>query len=114
MIERRFFDTNVLIRALRAGPGDEHCSELWSALVQSKRQILIATPSLAEFLRKSADTIPRTPSRLALYLDLIRWNRPAGWLLLLWPTLAALWIANKTGRFPLPTAPTQPPHRARA
>ena len=33
------------------------------------------------------------PSRLALYLDLIRWNRPAGWLLLLWPTLAALWIA---------------------
>ena len=31
--------------------------------------------------------------RLPLYLDLIRWNRPAGWLLLLWPTLAALWIA---------------------
>ena len=34
-----------------------------------------------------------TASRVALYLDLIRWNRPAGWLLLLWPTLAALWIA---------------------
>jgi 4-hydroxybenzoate polyprenyltransferase len=33
------------------------------------------------------------PSRAALYLDLIRWNRPAGWLLLLWPTLSALWIA---------------------
>ena len=32
-------------------------------------------------------------SRLSAYLDLIRWNRPAGWLLLLWPTLAALWIA---------------------
>ena len=32
-------------------------------------------------------------ARLALYLDLIRWNRPAGWLLLLWPTLSALWIA---------------------
>jgi len=31
--------------------------------------------------------------RLALYLDLIRWNRPAGWLLLLWPTLSALWVA---------------------
>lgn len=31
--------------------------------------------------------------RLALYLDLIRWSRPAGWLLLLWPTLAALWVA---------------------
>lgn len=33
-------------------------------------------------------------NRLALYLDLIRWNRPAGWLLLLWPTLSALWIAS--------------------
>ena len=32
-------------------------------------------------------------SRFALYLDLVRWNRPAGWLLLLWPTLSALWIA---------------------
>ena len=31
--------------------------------------------------------------RLALYLSLIRWNRPAGWLLLLWPTLSALWVA---------------------
>ncbi len=31
--------------------------------------------------------------RLALYLDLIRWNRPAGWLLLLWPSLSALWVA---------------------
>jgi 4-hydroxybenzoate polyprenyltransferase len=28
--------------------------------------------------------------RLSLYLDLIRWDRPAGWLLLLWPTLSAL------------------------
>jgi 4-hydroxybenzoate polyprenyltransferase len=31
--------------------------------------------------------------KLALYLDLIRWSRPAGWLLLLWPTLSALWVA---------------------
>lgn len=37
-------------------------------------------------------------ARLALYLDLIRWSRPAGWLLLLWPSLAALWIAS--GGFP--------------
>lgn len=33
------------------------------------------------------------PARLALWLDLIRWDRPAGWLLLLWPTLSALWVA---------------------
>ena len=30
---------------------------------------------------------------IPLYLDLIRWNRPAGSYLLLWPTLAALWLA---------------------
>jgi len=30
---------------------------------------------------------------LSLYLNLIRWDRPAGWLLLLWPTLSALWVA---------------------
>jgi 4-hydroxybenzoate polyprenyltransferase len=36
--------------------------------------------------------------RLALYLDLIRWNRPVGWLLLLWPSLSALWLAS--GGFP--------------
>ena len=38
-------------------------------------------------------TAPRARSRVALYLDLIRWDRPAGSLLLLWPTLSALWIA---------------------
>ncbi|HMS26448.1 MAG TPA: 4-hydroxybenzoate octaprenyltransferase [Burkholderiaceae bacterium] len=36
--------------------------------------------------------------KLGLYLDLIRWDRPAGWLLLLWPTLSALWMA--AGGFP--------------
>jgi 4-hydroxybenzoate polyprenyltransferase len=42
----------------------------------------------------SAAPPARTP-RLSLYLDLIRWNRPAGWLLLLWPTLSALWMAAR-------------------
>ncbi|MGC4061288.1 MAG: 4-hydroxybenzoate octaprenyltransferase [Aquabacterium sp.] len=36
--------------------------------------------------------------RWSLYLDLIRWNRPQGWLLLLWPTLSAMWLA--AGGFP--------------
>lgn len=39
----------------------------------------------------SAAHAPR--SKLALYLDLIRFNRPAGWLVLFWPTLTALWVA---------------------
>jgi len=42
-------------------------------------------------------TLPAA-SRLALYLDLIRWSRPTGSYLLLWPTLSALWIA--AGGFP--------------
>ena len=41
----------------------------------------------------AVNTLVTPTGRLALYLDLIRWNRPAGWLLLLWPTLSALWIA---------------------
>ena len=41
---------------------------------------------------------PATPAKLPLYLNLIRWDRPAGTYLLLWPTLAALWIA--AGGFP--------------
>jgi len=41
---------------------------------------------------------PSPRSRLSLYLDLIRWNRPAGWLVLIWPTLSALWVA--AGGFP--------------
>ena len=40
-----------------------------------------------------ASAPPTAPSRVALYLQLIRWDRPAGWLLLLWPTLSALWLA---------------------
>src|SRR6202007_2731155 len=43
---------------------------------------------------RSRDNVAMNRSRAALYLDLIRWDRPAGWLLLLWPTLAALWIAS--------------------
>jgi 4-hydroxybenzoate polyprenyltransferase len=40
----------------------------------------------------------RWRKKLNLYLALIRWDRPAGWLLLLWPTLGALWVA--AGGFP--------------
>lgn len=33
------------------------------------------------------------PSRLALYARLVRIDKPIGTLLLLWPTLWALWMA---------------------
>jgi len=50
---------------------------------------------------ETASPLPAQPlwrAKLALYLDLIRWSRPAGWQLLLWPTLSALWLA--AGGFP--------------
>src|SRR3954469_18891254 len=43
-------------------------------------------------------SVPAARSRFAGYLDLILWYRPAATLLLLWPTLSALWIA--AGGFP--------------
>ncbi|URI10096.1 4-hydroxybenzoate octaprenyltransferase [Aquincola tertiaricarbonis] len=44
-------------------------------------------------MKASSLPSPGAPSKLRLYLDLIRFDRPAGWLLLLWPTLSALWMA---------------------
>ena len=41
---------------------------------------------------------PGPRRKASLYLALIRWDRPAGWLLLLCPTLTALWVA--AGGFP--------------
>jgi 4-hydroxybenzoate polyprenyltransferase len=32
-------------------------------------------------------------NKISLYLNLIRWDRPAGWMPLMWPTLSALWLA---------------------
>ena len=37
----------------------------------------------------------KPPSRLALYCRLVRLDKPIGSLLLLWPTLGALWLASK-------------------
>ncbi len=60
----------------------------WSRFVQLDRRFGAARNNGSTVTTPSAP-----PPRLPLYLDLIRWNRPAGWLLLLWPTLSALWIA---------------------
>jgi len=38
---------------------------------------------------------PQARSRLSLYLAMIRFDRPVGWLLLLWPTWWGLWFASK-------------------
>lgn len=42
----------------------------------------------------SDPTLPAPPSRFSLYLQLVRLDKPIGILLLLWPTLMALWIAS--------------------
>ena len=53
---------------------------------------------MSELPSPPANSSNSAASRLALYLQLIRFDRPAGWLLLLWPTLSALWVA--AGGFP--------------
>ena len=53
---------------------------------------------LITFLVRYKNNSIHVNNKIPLYLDLIRWNRPAGWLLLLWPTLSALWLA--AGGFP--------------
>lgn len=44
--------------------------------------------------RRATGGAPRLRARLAAYASLMRLDRPIGWLLLLWPTLWALWIAG--------------------
>lgn len=60
------------------------CSKSSSTASQGWVEVASAAPTF---------TVKTLTARGALYLDLIRWNRPAGWLLLLWPSLSALWIA---------------------
>ena len=38
-------------------------------------------------------SVPFWRDRLALYWQLVRGDRPIGWLLLLWPTWWGLWLA---------------------
>jgi len=43
--------------------------------------------------RFDAPHVPQWKTRLALYWQLVRGDRPIGWLLLLWPTWWGLWLA---------------------
>lgn len=65
---------------------------------RSHRSSPTHTVVAAQAANPSPNARPARPAwtwraRCDVYLDLIRWNRPAGWLLLLWPTLTALWVA---------------------
>ena len=47
-------------------------------------------------MNDAADLAPPHPvlRRLRLYAQLVRLDKPIGSLLLLWPTLSALWLAS--------------------
>ena len=45
--------------------------------------------------RYEAGLAPPPPGRLRRYWQLVRGDRPIGWLLLLWPTWWGLWIAAR-------------------
>ncbi len=53
---------------------------------------------MSDPVKPTEQTTEPPTGQLQLYLQLIRWDRPAGWLLLLWPTLSALWLS--AGGFP--------------
>jgi len=57
--------------------------------------IVMPTPSIPPSLPPSR---PCWRTKLSLYWQLVRGDRPIGWLLLLWPTWWALWLA--AGGFP--------------
>src|SRR5689334_8920054 len=55
----------------------------------AKAQAAVARPTILGLDRE------RVLERLAAYLQLVRFDRPIGWLLLLWPTYWGLWLAAK-------------------
>jgi 4-hydroxybenzoate polyprenyltransferase len=63
---------------------------VWSGLAYHSRCAVVAIDAYAERAARS-----RWFDRLTQYALLIRFNKPIGTLLLLWPTLIALWIAAK-------------------
>jgi predicted nucleic acid-binding protein len=70
--ESAMLDSSVLVPALRRGKGDETCAELFDALVDARRNVLIAAPSWAELLRRSpAMPTPRTRYVRVVAFDLL-------------------------------------------
>jgi len=68
---RCLIDTGVLIRALGQFE-DEHaatCQDFFDAMIECKKQILLATPVIAEVLRGQPAPIPRTPSIIPVAFD---------------------------------------------
>jgi predicted nucleic acid-binding protein len=64
-------DTGVLIRALgqREDEHSEICRAFFDAMVQNKRQILVAAPTVAEMLRGNPQPLPRTRSIIVVAFD---------------------------------------------
>lgn len=65
----------------------------WSALRTHRDSGLPLPQPLHSPPHDQLESMKTTQSKLDLYLVLMRLDRPVGSLLLLWPTLAALWIA---------------------
>ena len=73
-----------------------------SALTRVTRQWTAALSALTRIIRQwtGAVSVPTghwqtIKTRSGLYAQLIRLDKPIGWLLLLWPTLWALWLAHE-------------------
>lgn len=75
--KRALIDTSVLIRALGDKPDNnrernEQCREFFAGMLQYSRTILIAAPSIAEYIRKDGTkTVPRARGVEIVSLDVI-------------------------------------------
>jgi 4-hydroxybenzoate polyprenyltransferase len=78
---------NVSLSSSQAGAAEP-------ALPGRRRSAPSGGRELREASERGGHKLDGLKNKLSLYLQLIRWNRPAGWLLLLWPTLSALWVAS--------------------
>ena len=63
-------------------------------LAMRSRQLVPYNCARDACVKNRVNAVTSLSQRLPLYLRLMRFDRPVGTLLLLWPTLAALWIAS--------------------
>ena len=84
----------VKARPVPSGENEPHATGSAGGALPPARATEPASPGRRRSAPSGGSALHEVKSVGALYLQLIRWNRPAGWLLLLWPTLSALWVAS--------------------
>lgn len=80
--------------ATRATPATATSSAQPAAPQARKRPANVGSTAARPRVRKDAAPLSGWRARVDAYERLIRLDKPIGWMLLLWPTLTALWMAS--------------------